>query len=68
MCELLLGELEPLVRGKASVKVRDVGDRPDWQSDYGERVPVVCFGGDEICQYRLDKAALLDKLAAAGDS
>jgi hypothetical protein len=64
LCELLLGELEPLVRGRASVSVRDIDDRPDWQAMYGERVPVVCCDGDEICHYKLDKVAVLERIAA----
>jgi hypothetical protein len=68
LCELLLGELEPLVRGRASVSVHDVDDRPEWQATYGERVPVVCCDGDEICQYQLDRAAVLRKLTAAGQT
>ena len=68
LCELLLGELEPLVRGRASVSVRDVDDCPDWQATYGERVPVVCCDGDEICQYQLDRAAILEKITADGQT
>jgi len=65
LCELLLGELEPLVRGKASITVRDVDERADWQAAYGERVPVVCCDDDEICHYHLDKVAVLERLTAA---
>ncbi|MDH3510770.1 MAG: glutaredoxin family protein [Gammaproteobacteria bacterium] len=68
LCELLLGELEPLVRGRASINVRDVDDRPEWQATYGERVPVVCCDGDEICHYTLDRAAVLERVTAFGQT
>jgi len=68
LCELLLGELEPLVRGRANVTVRDIDDRPDWQAAYGERVPVVCCDGDEICQYTLDRTAVLERITSGGQT
>ena len=66
LCEELLGELDALVRGRASIAVFDVDDRPEWQSNYGTRVPVVCCDGEEICQYNLQRRAVLDKIAAHG--
>ena len=50
LCELLLGELESL-------------DRTEWQDAYGLRVPVVCCDGDEICQYNLDRGAVLERIS-----
>ncbi len=64
LCELLLDELEPLVRGHARIVVRDVDDDPTWRAVYGERVPVVHHDGDDICQYNLDRQAVLDLIAA----
>ena len=64
MCEYLLAEIEPLARGRARICVRDVDERPDWQSAYGDRIPVVCWGGQEICEYRLDRRAVWDTIAA----
>jgi hypothetical protein len=66
LCELLLGELEPLVRGRANISVRDVDDSPDWQAMYGERVPVVCCDRNEICHYHLDRVAVLEIITAGG--
>jgi hypothetical protein len=62
LCELLLGELEPLVRDRARIEVRDVDDRSDWVAEYGERVPVVCIGDRQVCQYHLDRGAVLEGL------
>ena len=65
LCELLLEELEPLVRGRARISVRDVDDDPGWLMDYGERVPVVHCDGEDICQYNLDRQAVLNRIAAS---
>ena len=67
LCEVLLAELEPMVRGRARVSVRDVDHDPEWRSTYGERVPVVCVNGQEICQFQLDRLALWSKIAPAPD-
>jgi len=64
LCEMLLEELEPLVLGRASITVRDVDDDPTWRARYGERVPVVHCDGDDICQYNLDRQAVLNRIAA----
>ena len=64
LCELLLGELEPLVAQHARIVVRDVDERDDWREAFGERVPVVCCDGDVICQYNLDRRAVLQSIAA----
>ena len=64
LCEVLLGELEPLVRDTAEIRVHDVDDRSEWAEAYGLRVPVVCCDGEEICQYNLDRRAVLDRIAA----
>lgn len=58
LCEVLLEELLPLVRGRFDVEVRDIDTRNDWRERYDVRVPVVEYGDEVICQYRLDRAAL----------
>jgi len=63
LCELLLEEIEPLVRGLATITVRDVDDEPRWRAVYGDRVPVVHCDGDDICQYNLDRQAVLNRIA-----
>ena len=64
LCELLLEELDPLVRNRARISVRDVDDDPAWQAAYGTRVPVVVCDGEDICQYNLDRRAVLTRIAA----
>ena len=63
LCEVLIEELEPIVKGRAIVSVHDVDTRPEWAAEYGDRVPVVELGGQMLCQYRLDADAVRKALA-----
>lgn len=63
LCEDLLAELEPLVRGRAEIEVRDVDTDDEWKAAYGLRVPVVELAGRELCVYRLDRRRVLEALA-----
>jgi len=63
LCEELLEELLPLVRGRLQVEVLDIESRPDWKDEFGMRIPVVEFRGQAICQHRLDVAAIQRILA-----
>lgn len=58
LCEQLIEELLPLVRDKMDIEVCDIDTRPEWQRDYGTRIPVVEFEGRFVCQYALDKPAI----------
>lgn len=58
LCEHLLEELAPLVRGRASLEIRNIDDDAAWQREFGTRIPVVEIDGHTICQYTLDPAAL----------
>jgi len=58
----MLEELEPLCRGKASIRLEDVDDDPELVERYGARVPVLCVEDTEICHFHLDKAAFLTVL------
>lgn len=58
LCEVLLEELLPLVRGRLEVVVHDIDTRADWREKYDTRVPVVEYDGELICQYHLDPGAL----------
>jgi hypothetical protein len=67
LCEDLLGQLEPLLRGRAALDVQDI-DRDDaLRERYHTRVPVVATPDQELCQYQLDRSAVLawlDRVAA----
>ena len=58
LCEVLLEELLPLVRGRYEVAVHDIDTRDDWRQAFDTRVPVVEYDGAFICQYHLDRQAL----------
>ncbi len=66
LCDVLVEELLPMVRGVFDVEVRDVDTRSEWRATYDTRVPVVVFGEREICQYRLDREAVGALVARAG--
>jgi hypothetical protein len=62
LCEILLAELDVLVRRRARIKVLDIDDEPEWQAAYSDRVPVVCYDGRELCHYHLDAEAVISCL------
>ena len=58
LCELMLEELVPLCRDQARIRVLDVDSREDWRQAYGNRVPVLCVEGQELCVAQVDRGAL----------
>ena len=65
LCEALIEELLPLIRGQLEIEVRDVDSREEWRQAYDICIPVVEFEGEFVCQYTLDRAALrriMDKI------
>lgn len=64
LCELLIEELLPLVRGRWQVQVIDIDGNAELVSDYNERVPVLEVDGEVVCQWRLDRSAV-DKILSA---
>jgi len=58
LCELLIEELLPEIRGKTVLEVLNVADEARLEALYGTRVPVVEVDGRFVCQYKLDPAAL----------
>ena len=54
LCEIMLEELLPLIRGKAELEIRCVDSRDDWREKYDVRVPVVESGGQIISEYPLN--------------
>lgn len=65
LCEVLIEELLPMVRGRLATEVRDIDARPDWRARYELRVPVVEYEDTVISEYPLDRQAitgLLDSL------
>lgn len=58
LCEILIEELLPLVRGRFEIAVHDIDSRADWKKKYDTRIPVLEYDGEPICQYHLDRNAL----------
>ncbi len=67
LCEVLIEDLVPLLRDRGTLESRDVDDRDDWRHAPGERIPVVEFDGRALCQFRLDRSAILAALDASGN-
>ncbi|MDH4106692.1 MAG: glutaredoxin family protein [Gammaproteobacteria bacterium] len=66
LCEQLLEELLPLLRGRADVEVLDIDARSEWALAYGTRIPVVELDGEFLCQFHLDAAAVTTALERRG--
>jgi Glutaredoxin-like domain (DUF836) len=62
LCEIMLEELIPLVRGRAVVQVVDVDTNAALREEYGIRVPVLTCDGRLLCEYRLDSRAVEEAL------
>jgi len=58
LCEQLIEELLPLIRGRVELEVCDIDTRDDWRDVYDTAVPVLEYDGAPICQYHLDRDAL----------
>ena len=58
LCELLIDELMPLIRGRLELEVLDIETRPEWKLQYGVRIPVVEYDGETVCEHHLDTAAI----------
>jgi hypothetical protein len=58
LCELLIEELMPMIRGRLELEVVDIDTRPEWTLQYGTRIPLVEYAGETVCQYHLDTAAI----------
>ncbi|MBT8087191.1 MAG: glutaredoxin family protein [Gammaproteobacteria bacterium] len=59
LCEVLVEELLPLVRGVLAVEVHDIDSRPEWRTAYATRIPVVEYDGRLVCQHHLDRDAIV---------
>ena len=58
LCEQLIEELQPIVRGRLLLDVVDIDTRAAWQEAFATRIPVVVFEGRIVCEHRLDRAAI----------
>ncbi len=59
LCHNMIAALQVLqARLSFRLEVMDVDSDGELRSRYGERVPVLLAGGEEICHYHLDRVAL----------
>ncbi len=59
LCDDLLEALAPLSAELGlDVEVIDLEERPEFEERWGELVPVVLAGGEELCHYHLDPDAI----------
>ena len=58
LCEVMIDELLPLVRGRFEIVVHDIDTREDWKRKYDTRIPVLKYDGKLVCQYHLDRESL----------
>ena len=60
LCDAMLEELRSSQQRQAfELEVIDILGRPELESRYGSRIPVLCTSGDEeLCHYFLDDTAL----------
>lgn len=65
LCDDLIAALEQF-RGRFSspfeIEVVDIDARPELEEQWGDKVPVLLEGGNEICHYFLDHEALVTHL------
>ncbi len=63
LCELLLGELTPLLDDSVAVEILDISQDPDLMRRYGLRIPILSCDGQEISGYPLDTGRVKSILA-----
>ena len=66
LCDVLLEELLPMVRGRLDVEIRDIDSHDEWLRRFNVRIPVVEFDGQVLCEHRLDRSAVEAVLARQG--
>jgi hypothetical protein len=58
LCEALLEQLLPLLRGRAEVEIVDVDQSVALERRYGLRIPVLTAGDEELSTYPLDRPSV----------
>jgi hypothetical protein len=63
LCEEFVEELIPLCRGRVRLVVADVDRDASLRAAYGQRIPVLCADGREICAITVNHEAISAALA-----
>ena len=58
LCEQVIEELVPLIRGRAHLEVVDIDTDPELVAQYGLRVPVVVGDERDLSEFPLDRDAV----------
>ena len=67
LCTELAEALDARLAGlPVAVDWIDLDEHEEWEAVYGEHIPVLCQGEQEICRHRLDPVALDAFLAGIG--
>ena len=65
LCEIMSRDLALLLRGRARVEIVDITENDELEQQYGQRIPVLAAGADELSFYRLDTARVEQFLSNA---
>jgi len=68
LCEVMLEELLPLIRGKANIEMRDIDTLAEWREKYDIRIPVIEYDGKLVSAYPLDYDAIRVMLAQISEN
>ena len=63
LCEIMLEELLPLIRGRIDIEIRDIDTVAAWGAKYDVQVPAIEFEGRLLTSYPLDYGAIRTILA-----
>ena len=58
LCEVMLEELLPLIRGRVEIEYRDIDSQPEWLEKYDIRIPVIEYNARLVSEYPLDYGAI----------
>ena len=58
LCEELIEQLLPMIRGQFELEVRDIDTKPDWHERFWEDIPVVEYQGEERRRGELEELVL----------
>jgi predicted thioredoxin/glutaredoxin len=68
LCEVMLEELLPLIRGRADIEMRDIDTLAEWREKYDIRIPVIEYDGELVSAYPLDYDAIRVMLAGISEN
>jgi hypothetical protein len=63
LCDDMRADLQVVLAGRVSVELVDVDDDALLEARWGDKVPVLLAGEQELCHHRLDRVAVAQWLA-----